>query len=211
MLSTTETGLTVGALRSMWGASKNFLHWVKPTTLRVTAGAHAVLVERHKLQEVVHDFTTFYRDLVNSYRGQGKFPINSGMEIRISGTDDPAEVDVPVAVAPAFSAAAPDPRYPERDTVVWLDVLSLPNTPHLADFFTELDAYFEAIDPSYATVRVEWSKRQGYADGQAWRSAEHLAATKESLPQWEEAAAVLRRDDPHGVFVTELHELLDID
>lgn len=193
------------------GASKNFLNWVRPTTLRVTAGSHGVLVERARLQQVVHDFTEFYAGLLAEYRSKRRYPINSGMEIRITGTDDPSEVDVDAAVVPAFSAAAPDPDHPERDTIVWMDTLSLPETPHLASFFTELDRWFAAIDPAEATVRVEWSKRWGYADGVAWRSSEHLAQTKASLPGWDAAVDVLRRHDPHKVFVTDLHELLGID
>lgn len=50
------------------GASKNFLNWVRPTTLRVTAGSHGVLVERARLQQVVHDFTEFYAGLLAEYR-----------------------------------------------------------------------------------------------------------------------------------------------
>lgn len=211
ILAATDVGLTLAGNRSMWGASKNFLNWVRPTTLRITAGSHAVIVARKDLQSVVHDFTTFYSELLKKYQRRGQFPINSGLEIRISGVDTPAEVDVPGAVAPAFSAAAPDPEHPERDTVVWLDTLTLPETPHTAEFYTELDEYFEAIGRDKATVRVEWSKRWGYRDGVAWSNADHLAPTKASLPQWDAATAVLRASDPHKVFVTKMHEVLGID
>lgn len=210
ILAATDVGLSATGARDMWGKSKNFLHFVKETTLRVTAGSHAVVVERSQVQRVVHEFTTFYRDRLTAYAARGEFPINSGLEIRVTGIDDPAETGIPGAVAPALSAATPVEGHPERDTVVWLDVLTLPETPGNPRFYAELEAFMRTWDSAWCTVRPEWAKRFGHSASAAWSSTDAVTAARAALPRWDWAADRLRAYDPAQLFVTPLHAYLGL-
>lgn len=201
VLAATEAGLTAFGSRDMWGKSKNFIHFVKPTTLRVTAGSHAVITRRDQVQRVVHDFTTFYNLKLAQYQAKGKFPINSGLEIRVTGLDDPKDTGVPGAQAAAFSAALPVPGRPDWDTAVWLDVLTLPDTPDNAEFYIELEDYFHRFDPALGLARPEWAKRWAHTAQGPWTDQK---AFKEQIPaafpQWTSAAATLDQHDPDGLY-----------
>lgn len=210
IMAATDVGLTATLARDMWGPSKNFIHFVKATTLRVTAGSHAVVVERGQVQQVVHQFTTFYRAQLKKYADRGDFPINSGLEIRVTSVDNPADTGVSGAQAPALSAAAPVEGHPERDTVVWLDVLTLPETPGNPEFYEELEAYLRGWSSDWCTVRPEWAKRWAHAGGKAWASSEALQAAKDALPRWEWAVERLNAYDPDGLFVAPTHEFLGL-
>ncbi|MFF5126917.1 cholesterol oxidase substrate-binding domain-containing protein [Streptomyces syringium] len=211
----TAAGLTAGLAWDMWGWSKNFLLFVKPTAVRGTLGSHAILTSRGSVQRVVAEFAAFYRRLLEDYRARGLFPVNIGVEMRISGLDDPAEAGVPHAEPPALSAIRPREEHPDWDTAVWFDVATFAETPGSHSFYRDLeDFYHRTYDGSYAAPRVEWSKRWAHTDEGAWRDPAVLGGRiPESFlqgphPTWDWAVGTLDGYDPHRVFTTPLLDTL---
>ncbi|MFJ3670970.1 cholesterol oxidase substrate-binding domain-containing protein [Streptomyces sp. NPDC090106] len=193
-------GLVTTSSADLWGPSKNTLLYLRPTTLRINANGYAVLTARDQVQRVVADFTNFYRERLAAYAALGRFPVNGSVEIRVTGLDDPAHAGLDGARAPSLSALRPDPAHPEWDTAVWLDVLTLPGTPYAEAFLREVERFL--LD-RFAGTRVEWSKGWAYTDDAVWADEEVLT---ERIPAslgegtWGQAAGVLDRLDPHGVF-----------
>ena len=203
-LDVSTLGLVTTLSADIWGPSKNTLLYIKPTTLRVTANGYAVLTTRDQVQRVVAEFTSFYRERLAAYAALGRFPVNGTVEIRVTGLDDPAEAELAGASAPLLSALRPDEEHPEWDTAVWLDVLTLPGTPYAEAFLRELEQFLlDTYDGGHALTRVEWSKGWAYTDDAVWSDEEVLGT---AIPAsfgdtvWGQAAGVLDRLDPHGVF-----------
>lgn len=202
-------GLLATAASDLWGWSKNLLLYVKPTTLRVTANGYAILTRRSDIQRVIHEFTTQYAQLRAVYQAQGLYPMNGPVEIRVTGLDQPAEVEVPSAGPPMLSAARPRPDHPEWDVVVWLDLLTLPGTPLANAFFREIEQWiFASYAGSYAAVRPEWSKGWGYTSTAAWSDPTVISTTipdayragQAAGDTWDAALAALNAFDPHRIF-----------
>jgi FAD/FMN-containing dehydrogenase len=195
----TAAGLLATASADLWGAAKNLQLYVRPTTLHVHANGYAVRVPRSEVQALVHAFTTFFTTRLLAYAAQGRFPVNGSMEIRVTGVDDPADVAVSGAQAPALSALRPDPDRPAQPVAVWFDVLTLPGTADADRFYRELEQYLLAAYPS---TRVEWSKGWAYTDQAAWSDPDVLdRAVPSSLrPGWDAAVSTLDRLDPARVF-----------
>lgn len=209
MLAATRTGLVATRGADVWGPAKDVIHFVKPSTLRVSAGSHAVVCRRADVQRVVHDFTSFYTRKLDEYRLRGRYPANNVCEIRITGIDDPGDVGVAGARPATLSGAAPVPGRPELDTVVWLDVLTLPNTPGAADFFAELDGWFRALPASLGVARPEWAKRFAHTSAGPWTDDETMHTwIPRQISGWSEALATFDRLDPKGVFRAPLHDRL---
>lgn len=198
----TAAGLVTTLSLDIWGASKNVLLYIKPTTMRMHANGYAVLTNRASIQRAVHEFHTFYSNRLAAYASVGKYPVNGVMEIRATGLDDPAHVGVLGATTPALSAVRPRPDHPEWDVAIWFDVLSLPGTPHLAEFYRELEQFMFTNYAGYGAVRVEWSKGWAYTAAAPWSDAAIVGTTvPNSLrPGWDEAVSTLDRLDPHKVF-----------
>ncbi|MFI2606685.1 cholesterol oxidase substrate-binding domain-containing protein [Kitasatospora sp. NPDC018619] len=202
------THLLAGGLHSdLWGPSRALLHYVRPTTLRVTANGYAILTRRADLQWVVSEFAAYYRELLAAYRARGEFPVNGAVEIRVTGLDDPASCGVPGARPPLLSALRPRADRPAWDTAVWLDVLAFPGTPGLERFARESEQWLlRTFDGTRAGLRVEWSKGWAYTDTAGWADPDLIGRViPDSLragggPGWDEAVAVLDRHDPHRVF-----------
>ncbi|MEV2213999.1 cholesterol oxidase substrate-binding domain-containing protein [Streptomyces sp. NPDC050997] len=197
-------GLVATLSADIWGPSKNTLLYVRPTTLRVTANGYAVLTTRGQVQRVVAEFTSFYRERLAAYAAQGRFPVNGTVEIRVTGLDDPADTELDGARAPLLSALRPSEEHPEWDTALWLDVLTLPGTPHAEAFLRELERFLlRTYDGGHALTRVEWSKGWAYTDEGVWDDDEVIGT---SVPAsfgeavWGQAAGTLDRLDPHRVF-----------
>ncbi|AOR36277.1 FAD-linked oxidase [Streptomyces fodineus] len=203
-LTVASLGLAATDSADLWGPSKNTLLYLRPTTLRVTANGYAVLTSRAGVQRVVHEFTRYYRQRLEAYAAQGRFPVNGSVEIRVTGLDDPAETGVPGAQAPSLSALRPSADRPEWDTAVWLDVLTLPGTPYAEAFLRELERFLlDAYDGGSGLARVEWSKGWGYTADAAWSDAEVLGTAvpgRFGPGVWRQAVATLDRLDPHRVF-----------
>ncbi|MFF4258338.1 cholesterol oxidase substrate-binding domain-containing protein [Streptomyces sp. NPDC001663] len=197
-------GLVATLSADIWGPSKNTLLYIKPTTLRVTANGYAVLTTRAQVQRVVAEFTSFYRERLTAYAALGRFPVNGSVEIRVTGLDDPADVELDGARAPLLSALRPSDAHPEWDTAVWLDVLTLPGTPYAEAFLRELERFLlRTYDGEHALTRVEWSKGWAYTDEAVWSDEEVLSsAVPASFGEtvWGRAGGTLDRLDPHRVF-----------
>ncbi|SED77912.1 cholesterol oxidase substrate-binding domain-containing protein [Streptomyces sp. Ag109_O5-10] len=196
-LDVAALGLVATLSSDIWGASKNTLLYVRPTTLRVGANGYAVLTRRAEVQRVVHEFTSFYRERLTAYAASGRFPVNGSVEIRVTGLDEASDAGVAGAQVPSLSAVRPREG---ADTAVWLDVLTLPGTPHAEAFLRELEGFlFERFEGT----RVEWSKGWGYTESGVW-SDEVVLGTR--VPEsfggavWDAAVDTLDRLDPHRVF-----------
>ncbi|MET9449925.1 cholesterol oxidase substrate-binding domain-containing protein [Streptomyces cinerochromogenes] len=207
-LQAARLGLAATASADLWGPSRNTLLYLRPTTLRVTANGYAVLTSRAGVQRVVHEFTAYYRRRLAAYAARGRFPVNGSVEIRVTGLDDPAATGVPGARTPLLSALRPSAEHPEWDTAVWLDVLTLPGTPHAEAFLSELEdfllrRYDGRYDGGYALARVEWSKGWAYTADAAWSDERVLGTVVPGsfgTRVWERAVSTLDRLDPHHVF-----------
>ncbi|MFJ3897462.1 cholesterol oxidase substrate-binding domain-containing protein [Streptomyces sp. NPDC090083] len=203
-LTAAAAGLTATLSADIWGPSKNTLLYVRPTTLRETANGYAVLTSRAQVQRVVHEFTAFYRKRLAAYAALRRFPVNGTVEIRVTGLDRPADTELPGARPPLLSALRPSSEHPEWDTAVWLDVLTLPGTPHAEEFLRELERFLlRSYDGTDALARVEWSKGWAYTERAGWSDEEVLGTVipgsfGEAVWGW--AAGTFDRLDPHGVF-----------
>ncbi|MFJ8539595.1 cholesterol oxidase substrate-binding domain-containing protein [Streptomyces sp. NPDC093591] len=197
-------GLVATLSADLWGPSKNTLLYLRPTTLRIATNGYAVLTSRAQVQRVVAEFTAFYRERLTAYADRGRFPVNGSVEIRVTGLDDPADVGVEGARTPLLSALRPREDRPEWDTVVWLNILSLPGTPHAEEFLSQIERFLlRTFEGEYAMTRVEWSKGWAYTRDSAWSDGEVLGTVVPGSfgeDVWGHAAGVLDRLDPHGVF-----------
>jgi FAD/FMN-containing dehydrogenase len=203
------SGLIVTWTWDVWGWSKNTQLFVQPTTLRIHEGGWAVLTSRANVQRVLNEFFVKYTALLGAYKANGQYPCNSPIELRVTGIDRPDEVAVAGAVVPTLSAARGRPDHPEWDTVVWLDVATLPGTPTNHDFYQQMDSWIWGnYTGDYAAVRPEWSKGWAYGTGGAWTDT---AAVTGRIPQsfrdgqpttsdWDAARATYNKYDPARVF-----------
>ncbi|MER5529276.1 cholesterol oxidase substrate-binding domain-containing protein [Streptomyces sp. NPDC002677] len=196
-LDVAALGLVATLSSDIWGASKNTLLYLRPTTLRINANGYAVLTRRAQVQRVVHEFTSFYRERLAAYAALGRFPVNGSVEIRVTGLDEPGDVELDGAQVPSLSALRPRDG---ADTAVWLDVLTLPGTPHAEAFLRELEGF---LFERYEGTRVEWSKGWAYTESDVWSDEEVLGRR---IPGsfggavWDAAVETLDRLDPHRVF-----------
>ncbi|MEO5873407.1 MAG: cholesterol oxidase substrate-binding domain-containing protein [Streptosporangiaceae bacterium] len=203
------SGLIVTGTWDIWGKSKNTWLWVERSTLRIVETGFAVITSRANIQKVVSEFYTQYVATVNAYKSRGQYPMNMPFEIRVNGLDQPAEVDgVSGAVTPQLSSLRPRPDHPEWDVCVWIDMGTIPITPHANEFYTEMENWILAhYTGSYATVRPEWSKAWACGPTAAWsdpaKIATYRAAMNAGQPagnNFDTARAVLNAYDPARVF-----------
>jgi FAD/FMN-containing dehydrogenase len=173
------SGLITTGTWDIWGPSKDVLLYVQPTTLRIVEAGFAVITSRASIQQVVSDFYAKYVSTITAYQGNGAYPMNGPIEIRVTGLDQPGEVDgVSGAVTPQLSSVRPRPDHPEWDVCVWLDMGTLPQTPMVGQFYAEMESWiWSHYSGSYATVRPEWSKAWAATANGAWTDRNVLTAT----------------------------------
>ena len=135
--------------------------------------------------------------------------MNGPVEIRVTGLDNPSDVDVASATSPPLSALRPRPDQPGWDVAVWFDILTMPGTPLSDQFYRGIEQWmFTHYTGSYAAVRPEWSKGWGYTNTTAWSDPTMLASTipnainagQDSGDNWNSALATLDSYDPYRVF-----------
>jgi len=212
-LGSTMVWITKGGLASLsdlWGPSKDTLLYIKDSTLRVTANGYAVQMKKSDLQQGIHDFTTKFTSLLAAYQAKGLFPVNSPLEIRVTGLDDPSKVAAANAQSPIISSLTYDDTAKTNgwDTALWLDVLTLPGTSGADDFYQELEAWVTStFSGARARAIPEWSKGWGYTSNGAWQSTSYLAHVRELFTAgrpanrtWAHEAATLAAYDAHGLF-----------
>ena len=212
----TATSLTTSFVSDLWGAPKNLQLYVRPNTLKVTANGYAIHCRRADVQRVLHEFHNYYKSSVNNYAARWRFPVNGPLEIRVTGVDNPADVEIPGAVMPTLSPSRPFADHPEWDTVVWLDILTFPGTPYSLQYFQECEQWIINNYASYAGVRMEWSKGWGYSAEGAWQNQDILQnQVPRSYTQgqpadqgWDTAVRTLEKLDPSRIYSAPLHDRL---
>jgi FAD/FMN-containing dehydrogenase len=202
-------GLVATDTTDIWGWSKDLTLYVKPTTIRFATNGYAVITESANVQQVVNDFATFHSSLLAEYRAAGEFPVNGPVEIRVTGLDVVTDVDIPGALEPQLSALRPRPDQPGWDVAVWIDVLSLPQTPSSQAFYRQVEQwFFSNFAGSYAMVRPEWSKGWAYSGMAPWTDPGVIGTTipdayragQASGDNWDSALAALDAYDPYRIF-----------
>ena len=216
MAIVTDAGLAATLSWDLWGWSKDVLLYIQPTTLRVAECGFAVSCARADLQRVLSEFHQKYLSMQQAYRDRGEYPMNGPVEIRVTGMDRPEDCLVPGAQVPLLSAARPWTGHPEWDCVIFFNILSVPGTPVSARYYAELEEWFYANYPSYAGVRVEWSKGWAYTEAGAYTNDLTLGARiptsfTQGMAQdagFRAAVDMLDAMDPHRVFSTKFLDAL---
>jgi FAD/FMN-containing dehydrogenase len=169
--------------RDIWGSSKNSLIYIQDTTLKVTANGYAIQMKKADVQQAVSDFAFQFDAMLKAYSAPGReqYPINSPLEIRVTSLDDPSQVGGGNAESPVISALSQDALAEQKgwDVALWLDILTIPGTPHSSEFYTELENWIlQRFSGDAGRTMPEWSKGWGYtAEGGPWTSAgffEHI-------------------------------------
>ena len=102
----------------------------------------------------------------------------------------------------------PRKDHPEWDTAVWVDVMTVPGTPHADDFYRDLERWMFRHFTGSTMVRTEWSKGWAYTGAGPYTDerflrqtipASHTAARADGH-RFADAARQLRALDPHGIF-----------
>lgn len=199
----------------LWGPSKNTLLYVKDTTLRVTANGYAVLMKRADVQKAVADFASQFLSMLAQYQNQNLYPINSPLEIRITGLDDPSKIVASAGPArsPVISSLSVDPVVQQNgwDVAAWFDVLTVipPGDPQKAfQFYAQLEAWFASRFGSAVRMMPEWSKGWAYtADKGPWTNAAMIEAFKAQFTNgraaddtWAWEVATLERYDASNLY-----------
>ncbi len=202
------SGLAANDSADIWGASKNTLLYIRPTTLRLEEIGYAVLTRRRHVQRVIHEFTSFFSERIAAYRDAGRFPINGPVEIRVSGLDRPAHVEVAGAKPPPLSSLVPS-RGSGWHAAVWFNVLSFPGTDHEYAFFRELERFLlDNYRGGHGLARPEWSKVWAFTRNAAFADDRLIGngfprRYRRGRPRhadWDWALRTLDRYDPHRVF-----------
>jgi hypothetical protein len=199
--------------RDIWGPSKDVLLYIQDTTLKVTANGYAVQMRKADVQQAVHDFAAEYQALIAKYVAQGEYPINSALEIRVTGLDDPSPVNVPAgqqATTPVLSSLTYDAvaKANNWDVALWLDVLTIPGTPNANDFFADLETWLLGrFTGAAGRVFPEWSKGWAYTSAGPWTNAtfmQHIRSVftdgRASNQTWNWEVATLKSYDKSNLF-----------
>lgn len=208
-LAIVQTGIVATGTWDIWGWSKDTMLYIRPTTLRLTEGGGAVITSRANIQRVINEFTTWYASRIAYYKSLGQYPINGPVEIRCCGLDQPDDVMVPSAGAPTLSSVRPRPDHPEWDTAIWLNVLGIPKTPGMFQFYREMEQWMMGqFSGSYATFRPEWSKGWAFTSAKPYTDSAVIGTTipnsyRAGVPatdNWDTARATFNALDPARVF-----------
>ena len=221
MEAISRAGIKQEESRDIWGPSKNTLQYVRDQTLRVTANGYAVMMNRKDVQKAVHLFANKYNDMVLAYEEHDKFPINSPLEIRITGLDDSKYVPTDGysdAGRPFLSALASDAvsKRNNWDVALWLDVLTIPGTKHSNEFYAEMELWFlDTFKGQFARVRPEWSKGWAYTNEGPWNNERFLAHTRNSFDEghdaddnWNWQIETLQKYDRKNIFTSPFNQQL---
>jgi hypothetical protein len=206
--------------RDIWGPSKNTLIYIQDTTLRVTANGYAIHLKRSDVQQAVADFIGKFEAMLADYAGRGQYPINSALEIRVTGLDDPAEVRIsPTPDSPVLSALGMDAtdRKNRWDVALWFDVLTIPKTPDANAFYWELEQWVVGrFSGTAGRTMPEWSKGWAYTkENGPWTDPgflEHvrqtLTAGRDPSDNWAYVLTTLAKYDKSHLFSSPLLDRL---
>jgi len=199
--------------RDIWGPSKNTLLYVQDTTLKVTANGYAVQMRKHDVQQAVHDFANQVTGMLAQYRSRSQYPINSAIEIRVTGLDNPADIAASpgkTPQSPVISSLTRDPVAVQNqwDVALWLDVLTIPGTPNANQFYQELEEWLSRrFTGTTARVLPEWSKGWAYTNTGAWTNRDYIGGVQKLLTEkravddnWQWEVTTLQKYDSHSLF-----------
>src|SRR5262249_1644433 len=151
---------------------------------------YAVLMKKAQVQQAIADFTNEFVSLLQQFAGQNLYPINSPCEIRVTGLDDPSLIVTPSGVpaaSPVISSLSVDPVVMPNgwDGARWRDVppTELPtDTQQTANFYTQMEAWFDTRFASGYRYMPEWSKGWAYTNpGGPWTNQTFIQNTKTTL------------------------------
>ncbi|MGH6813915.1 MAG: cholesterol oxidase substrate-binding domain-containing protein, partial [Methylocella sp.] len=202
--------------RDIWGPSKNTLLYIQDTTLLCAANGYALQMKKADVQQAVVDFTTEFTSLLAKYEKQGKYPVNSAVEIRVTSLDDPAHVAIGSGIkaeSPVVSALCYDDVAKQKgwDVALWVDVLTIPGTNFATEFYAELEAWilatFNGTAARPARTLPEWSKGWGYKAGQgAWSDTLFFDHIRQAFTgnSWKFEVDTLKKYDKFNLFTNPL-------
>jgi FAD/FMN-containing dehydrogenase len=153
------------------GTARDLEIYLTDSTLRMTAYGYVLQLPRSQVQAAANAFYVQLQSLFASYQSKGQYPINGAVEIRCTTIDRQADLHVAGARPPALAAThSVDANDPTLDTVLWVDVLTFPEAPGSAQFFTDLEKWmiktWGAGNPG--RLRPEWSKGWAYTAAGPW-------------------------------------------
>lgn len=164
----------------MNGTARDLLLYVNDTTLRYGACGYAVQIRRADVQRVANAFYTQFNAMVAAYEQKGLYPVNGPVEIRYTTVDRTNALNIAGALPPALAASSPvDPADAGLDTVFWVDILTVPDTPASGQFFVEFEQWLGTTfgAGNVATQRPEWSKGWAYTAGGGWSDVNAITKT----------------------------------
>ena len=181
----------------------------------------AVEMKRKDVQWAVNLFAQKFQDMIASYSDQNKFPINSPLEIRITGLDDPTNVPTggrSVAYTPFLSSLTVDKTSKKNgwDVGVWFDILTIPGTEHSNEFYFEFETWLlQTFNGNRAKVRPEWSKGWAYTDQGPWMNEDFLTHVRNTFTEdrdtgdtWNWEVETLKKYDRKNLFTSPFVEML---
>jgi hypothetical protein len=198
------------------GTARNLEIYLTDDTLRMTMFGYALQLPRREVQQAVSDFYSQVNYLL-SHNSESPHPINGAVEIRCTTIDRQADLGVTGAKPPALAVTHAIDN--SVDTVLWVDVVTFPNTKGSNELFVDLENWMMKTWPAAkppGRLRPEWSKGFAYtADGGPWTNdplIEHWIpsvydrASDGLTFDW--AAKTLAKYDSANIFWNDFLELL---
>ena len=202
----------------LWGPSKNTLLYVQDETLRVTANGYAVLMRKEQVQQAVADVTEQFSTMLKTYQDNSLWPINSPLELRITGLDDPSKIIASgqTAQSPVISSLSVDSVVQQNgwDVAFWVDVLTVipDGDPQQAyPFYAEFEAWCRSHFGTGFRVCPEWSKGWAYTSPAGpWTDDTSIEEIRQTFTTgrpadetWAWEVATLARYDSAGLFIND--------
>lgn len=206
-----SVGLRLSNNEDICGNSKNLLlrYNSKQTFTHSYSSGYAIITHRDSLQKVTSDVYRYYRDLVEKFSGNWKYPQNEPIQFTVTGLDDPKHLP-PFARfdPPALSILAPVKKKRKRwNVALFIGINVYPGTRYFDKFMREFESYlFLTYDgEGEGLVRPEWAKAWAFTDDGAWDN--HILLRK-VIPKafgsdWEWAVRKLNHYDPYHIFSNE--------
>jgi len=178
-------------------------------------------MNKNDAQQAISDFAAQFEMMLLKYKDDNKFPINSPLEIRVTGLDSgddmPSYTGGP-AGRPVVSSLATDEETIKNNwnVALWLDVLTIPRTKYSDEFYTELEEWFlNHFKAPKAKVVPEWSKGWAYTPSGPWTNNAFIKTIKKGFTtyrtmddNWDWGASTLAKYDAHNIYQSKLTETL---
>ena len=192
-------------LNDLWGPSHCSLLYISSHTIRATTNGYTVAMKVKDVQRGIHFFTTTVKAILADMETQNVFPVNRGVEIRVTGLDKADSTGLPGAKAPFLTSTAMDDLAQRNgwDCVLWLAVQSVPTSRGLNTFYSRLEerlTQFVFFQPPHGLLRPEYSKGWAYTERGPRTNYDFLDSTRRNLPHFVDARAVFEKYDPKGIF-----------